>query len=99
MTETKEPEKNTLAYDISALMDSSLFLADLKTTDETNNLMTMHEVMTQLKDMPKITPPQTAIRFSELTPQETSSAETAQPSKTGRFGIVNKIRRRLHSGA
>lgn len=96
MTE-KEPDKNTLAYDISALMDSSLFLADLKTTDETNNLMNMHEVMTQLKDMPKIIPPQTVIRFSELTPQETAS-ETAQPSKTGRFGTVNKIRRKLHFG-
>ena len=98
LTETKEPEKNTLAYDISVLMDTSLFLADLKTTDETNNLMNMQEVMTQLKDMPKITPPPQAIRFSELTPQETSSTETTQPQKTGRFGIINKIRRKLHSG-
>ena len=99
--QTTEPQVGSFAYTMNQLIDSTELLTELKIIHTANRLSTTNDVLTQIKNMPKITPPTPTINFSELMPNYEEPVEDEEtpekPQHTPlRNRLVNKIRRRNH---
>lgn len=94
-----DPPSGSLAWIMMHLVESTELLADTKKTQMANRLSYTNDVLNQIKNMPKITPPIPTTRFSELMPNQEESTDEdeteqkPQPKSTGNR-ILNKIRRR-----